>query len=125
LVKNGGFRGSCSLIKDMESYQLYADAAMYTFDQQPDFPSVICSSVISATKGEYGDFHLLERTHGSNLRISPLMPIYWFFDVPLVAKQNILLASLKLTYTLNEAAKKMWAERETITFRETPSYPLP
>jgi hypothetical protein len=57
----------------MTSYQYFEDAALYVFDQQPEYPSVICSSVISAVQGEYGNSHLIKRTHGSELHISPLM----------------------------------------------------
>lgn len=125
LVKKGAFKGSCSLTKAMASYQSYMEAAMYVFDQQPDYPSVIHSSVISAINGEYGNYHLLKRTEGNLLRISALMPIYWFFDASVVAKQNILLPHLKFTYTVDEAWKKMQEKRESIVFRKTPEYPLP
>jgi len=91
---------------------------LYIFDQQPDYPSVIASSVISAARGEYGNYHLIKRTQGSNLRISPLMPMYWFFDLPAVARQNLLLASLRLTHTVDEAWTAMQKARQTLPFRK-------
>jgi hypothetical protein len=109
----------------MPSYQHFEQAAMYIFDQQPDYPSVISSSVISAVRGEYGNYHLTKRTHGSDLHISPLMPIYWFFDLPTVAKQNLLLSALRLTYTVDEAWAAMQKAKETLAYRKLPEYPLP
>lgn len=125
LTKSGGFKGCCSLVREMPAYQRYEDAVMYVFDQQPHHPSVICSSVVSAVRGEYGDYHLVQRTQGSNLRISGLMPIYWFFDLPTVARHNKLLPHLRLTYTVEEAWQAMQKARQTFAFRPTPENPLP
>ncbi len=125
LTKVGAFRGSCSLVKDMPPYQIFEQAALYIFDQQPDYPSVISSSIISAVRGEYGNFHLTKRTHGSRLYISPLMPIYWFFELPVVARHNLLLSALRLTYTVEEAWAAMQKARETLASRKLAEYPLP
>jgi len=125
LTKSGAFKGSCALLKDMPCFQQYEQAAMYIFDQQPDYPSVIASSVISAVRGEYGNYHLIRRTHGSDLRISPLMALYWFFDLPAVAQRNLLLPALRLTHTVDEAWIAMQKARDSFAPRKTPEYPLP
>jgi hypothetical protein len=125
LTKIGAFKGTCSLTSAMKSYQQYKDAVLHVFDQQPKFPSVICSSVISAVSGEYGDFHYVKRTHGSDLHISPLMPMYWFFDAPTVAKQSLVLLSMRLSYSVDDAWSKMQKKRSELTPRKTPIYPLP
>ncbi len=125
LTRAGAFRGSCALLKDMPSFQQFEQAALYMFDQQPDYPSVIASSVISAVHGEYGNYHLIRRTQGSTLRISPLMALYWFFDLPPVAQRNLLLPALRLTHTVDEAWTAMQMARDSFTPRKTPEYPLP
>lgn len=117
--------GTCSLTQQMPSYQQFRDAILYVFEQQPDYPSVICSSVISAVDGHYGDYHLTKRTHGSPLRISPLMSMYWFFDLKGVAKHNQILPQLRLTYSVDDAWKKFDTARKNIDLRPTPDYPLP
>jgi hypothetical protein len=124
-TKSGAFRGSCALSKDMEAYQRFEEAVLYTFDQQPEFASVICSSVIAAVRGEYGNYHLTRRTRGSALRISPLMPIYWFFDSRMLARRNLIAPHLRLTYTLDEAWQAMQQARSMFQFRPLPEYPLP
>ncbi|SRR5258708_4164025 len=125
LIKAGAFKGSCSLLKEMPSYQRFEEAALYIFDQQPTYPSVICSSIISAARGEYGNYHLTKRTQGNDLHISPLMPIYWFYDVPLVSRSNLLLSALRLTYSIDEAWAAMQAARHTFAPRKSAEYPLP
>lgn len=125
LSKDNTFIGTCSLTKKMPSYQQFRDAVLYVFEQQPAYPSVICSSVISAVDGHYGDFHLTKRTHGSILRISPLMSMYWFFDLAGVAKRNQILPHLRLTYTVDDAWKKFDTAHKNLDFRPMPEYPLP
>ena len=124
LTKQNAFWGSCALIKQMESYQQFEDAVLYVFDQQPQFPSVICSSIVSAVLGHYGDYHLISRTKDSELHISALMPMYWFFDLKTVARNNLLLPHLRLTFDIDEAWNAMTQARSNIEFRVTPQHPL-
>jgi len=76
-----GFLGSCSILKSVESYQKYEEATFFVQSNPQQESSVINSSIISAVQGNYGDYHLTTKTHGSDLWISPFMPIYWFFDL--------------------------------------------
>jgi len=108
----------------MESYQQFEAAVLEVFEQQPDYSTVICSSVISAVHGEYGNYHLTKRTDGSILRISPLMPFYWFFDLPAVARWNVILPALRLTYDVDEAYKSLQEARKAFKHRPAPERPL-
>jgi hypothetical protein len=125
LTQIGAFQGSCSLLRVMESYTKFEDAVLYVFNQQPEYASVICSSVVAAVRGNYGNYHLTKRTQGSTLRISPLMPIYWFFDAQVVAKYNTLIPHLRLTWSVDEAWGEMQKARGSISYRLMPEYPLP
>lgn len=125
LTKFDAFVGSCSLTKQMDVYRLFEESIFFVFDQQPKYPSIICSSIVSAVRGEYGDFHLVKRTEGNNLRISPLMSIYWFYDAVKVAQQNQLLPKLRLTYTIDDAWNVMKRYRESTEYRPLPEHPLP
>jgi hypothetical protein len=64
---------------------------------------VINSSIISAVRGNYGDYHLTEKTRGSRLWISPLMALYWFFDFESIVRHNLFLEQLRGTYTFRDA----------------------
>jgi hypothetical protein len=89
--KLNGFLGSCSLVKNMQCYQNYQEAVLYVQSIKGQDSSVINSSIISAVQGNYGNYHLTKKTEGSILSISPLMTIYWFFQLEIIAKHNTFL----------------------------------
>lgn len=103
LTRAGAFRGACALTPQMESYRLFRDAVLHIQAQPFQDPSVINSSIISAVDGNFGDFHLTEKTRGSRLWISPLMTLYWFFDLPGVAERCRFLPELAGSETFFEA----------------------
>jgi len=124
LTKAGGFLGSCSLTPHMESYQAYDDAVIYVQSNEFQDPSVINSSIVSAVRGNYGDYHLTEKTRRSQLWISPLMSIYWFFDCYRVVKQNMLLPEIEGTMLFRDALYKVIAKAERIPRRAATRIPL-
>ena len=113
LAEAGHFLGTCSLVRQMEAYGAYEEAVLYVHEKRFQDPSVINASVISAVQGHYGNFHLTEKTRGSRLWISPLMPIYWFFDFQGVADRNLFLSEVSWTDTVAEALRSlmMWRQR--------------
>jgi hypothetical protein len=124
LTQAGGFFGSCSLERRMEAYQLYEDAVLYVHNKPFQPPSVINASVISAVRGNFGDFHLTEKTRGRRLWISPLMPIYWFFDLQAVVERNLFLADIRGADTFMEAAFAMLESRRRKSIRTATRIPL-
>lgn len=124
LTKEGGFLGSCSLIPQMESYQAYDEAVTFVQSNEFQDPSVINSSIVSAVRGNYGDYHLTEKTKNSMLWISPWMPIYWFFDFASVAKQSMLLPEIEGTNLFRDALYKVIAKAERISRRKESKIPL-
>ena len=110
LTQRGAFYGACALTKAMAEYQAYEAAVIAVHEQPFQDPSVINASIISAVRGEYGNYHLTEKTQGSRLWISPLMSLYWFFDFPTVVAQNAIRASL--------------ATRRTLSLRRSSTIPL-
>src|SRR5690349_17007781 len=108
----------------MEACRLWEAALEFTHGQKFQDPSVINSSVLSAVRGEHGDFHATEKTKKSRLRISPLMPLYWFFDLPPVAERNLFLPALRWTTTSGEAAQAMAMVRRSLVIRQPGLAPL-
>jgi hypothetical protein len=125
LAEKDAFLGSCSLVKAMEPYRAYEEAVLYVHGQRFQDPSVINASIVSAVQGRYGDFHLTEKTRGSRLWISPLMPVYWFFDLLAVAERNLFLAELEGTDTFREAALAIMVWRTRVAKRKPDRIPLP
>ena len=97
------FLGSCSLSKRFPSYAAYEEAVLYVQSQKYQDPSVINSSIISAVQGKHGNFHLTSKTKGSHLSITPLMSIYWFFELSAVVDRNLLYSQLRYTLTFRDA----------------------
>jgi hypothetical protein len=62
--------------------------------------------------------NLTARTQGSTLWISPLMALYWFFELPAVAAHSQLLAQLSETNSFREAMRALM-----IAYRDTPKRP--
>lgn len=124
LTQAGGFLGSCSLTPEMGSYQDYDDAVTTVQSNEFQDPSVINSSIISAVRGNYGDYHLTEKTKRGKLWISPLMPLYWFFDFDSVVKQNMLINEIEGTMLFRDALYKVIAKAERIPRRPSAKIPL-
>lgn len=125
LTQAGAFLGACSLAPQMEAYQQYEEAVLYAQAQPFQDASVINSSIISAVQGHYGDFHLTLKTTNGRLWISPLMGLYWFFDLPMVAQHNRFLTQLIGTDTFREAYYAIMHARPHIPKRAPTSIPLP
>ena len=124
LTKAGGFLGACSLTPQMEAYRAYEEAVLYTQSKRYQDASVINSSIISAAQGHFGNHHLTEKTQGSRLWISPLMLLYWFFDLPTVAQHNLFLPNLRDTTTFMEAVFAARSVLMGVPRRRTPTLPL-
>jgi hypothetical protein len=105
ITQDGGFKGVCALTPQMPSYLLYEQAVLYAQNQPQQEASVINSSIISSVRGHHGDFHLTSKTKGSSLYISPLMGLYWWFDLMTVAKHNHFLSQISETVTFQEALR--------------------
>jgi hypothetical protein len=125
LASGDAFLGSCSLVRRMEPYELYEDAVRYAHEQPFQDPSVVNASIVSAVQGHFGDFHLTEKTHGSRLWISPLMPIYWFFDLRAVAESNTFVPALRTTESFSEVRQVVWSGMSSKGTRQPAGIPLP
>jgi hypothetical protein len=104
LTQAGAFLGACSLTPQMEAYQAYESAVTYVHEKMKSDTSVINASVVSAVQGRYGDYHLSQKTRGSRLWISPLMPLYWFFELEEVCKRNLLVEPIASSVTMDDDA---------------------
>jgi hypothetical protein len=125
LTEAGGFLECSSLLHGSEPFRLYEEAMLYAHQQAGQQPSVINASIISAARGQFGDYHMTERTRGSELWISPLMSLYWYFDLPTVAARNHFVEPLKQTRTAGEAFGVIYEAREQMSLRTSRPIPLP
>lgn len=124
LAKIDAFLGSCSLLRQMNAFQFYEDAVLYVQNKPRQDPSVINSSIVSAVQGFYGNYHLTQKTGGSKLWISPLMSIYWFFDLPAVAHRSLISPPIRWTDTFMETVRIFMQTRQLIAQRKPHRIPL-
>jgi hypothetical protein len=97
LTQRGAFLGAFSLVREMPEVQRYAEAVQAVHEGMPDHPSIVCSSILSALDGQYGDCHRTTRTQGSTLWINPLMALYWCFRLGPVARRILYLDAVRQT----------------------------
>jgi len=124
LSEEGSFLGTCSLLPQMEVYQAYKDAVNYVHAHSPPDTSVINSSIISAVDGRFGNYHATAKTKGSRLWISPLMSMYWFFELEAVARKNLLFEAIDDTLTFQDALRATLYARQKIKTRGSATIPL-
>ena len=125
LAQTGGFLGACALTREMEAYQMYEDAVLNVHDQPLQDASVINASIISAVQGHFGNYHLTKKTKGSRLWISPLMALYWFFDLQAVVERNLFLSQFQGTETFRDALFRLMEVRKVIPKRPPANILLP
>lgn len=124
LQKKGGFLGAFSLLPDMEEAQLYLRAVDYVNRALPGSPSVVNNSIASALEGEFGDVHRSWRTSGNKLFISPLMSMYWAFDLDAVARRCLYLPELLESRSFTDVENAIQNFRRTNPSTR-PSYSIP
>lgn len=124
LIKLDAYLGSCALTQRMDVYQTYEEAVLAVQRLPTQDASVINSSIISAVHGEFGNFHLTAKTYGSHLWISPLMPIYWFFELDAVAQRTLLYSALRYTDTIQDVFRALVEFRQITPTRPPTRIPL-
>jgi hypothetical protein len=119
-----GAGGGLMLSPDMPEVQKFTEATEYVFLEMRGYESVICSSILSAFEGYFGDYHRTRRTIGTELWISPLMLLYMGFDVAKVASNILYFDDLAACATIAQVHKVIDEFRRKTAVRKTPSFPL-
>jgi hypothetical protein len=102
LTKDGALLGSCALIPQMEVFQLFEAACRYVWEQPNHVKSHISTRIIPAVNGEFGTYSMYPKEYPGAF-ISPLMTLYWFFDVRMVTERNLLIPLIRHTATTMQA----------------------
>jgi hypothetical protein len=123
LTSDGGFLGAFSLQRGTAEAAAFLDLVEYANQRQPLHPSIVCNSIASAVRGEFGNYHATNRTGGSDLFINPLMSQYWTFGVSRVAHHMVYAGKLAETERMEDANRVIELWRETIELR--PRRPIP
>ncbi len=125
LTRAEAFHGVTTLLPQSEEGVAFADAGEYILaHQQGMHQSVVLASMLSALRGEFGEQAVNPYTQNTPPWISPLMTLYWFFDLPEVARQNLYLPRLQATQTFHEAAERLHEFMKTRPKRGWESIPI-
>lgn len=101
LTKQGAYLGAFSLMPEMQEGKKFLDFLTY-LNQHTEHHSIVNHSIANAMIGEFGDFHSLEKTRGTEQFINPLMPLYWHFELTALAKNIVFAESVESSLTLKE-----------------------
>jgi hypothetical protein len=124
LIREGGFLGTISLTQGRPETDAFLDLVDYANRRQPQHKSIVCNSIASALRGEFGDYHATSRTSGSELFINPLMGQYWTFDAHRIAGNMVYAAELAATERIEEARLVIERSREKQETRLRRQLPL-
>jgi hypothetical protein len=123
LAREGAFYGVCALTPQMQAFQLYEAAARYIWDQPKHPKSHISTRVIPAVRGEFGDHHMYEDDRATQVLISPLMALYWFFNADTVAQRSLIAPLIQDTLTTSEAFQIVGRFAQTVNGRPRRALP--
>ena len=111
------------MVQGTPAADAFLDLVDYANQRQPKHRSIVCNSIASALRGEFGDYQSTNRTSGTELFINPLMTQYWTFDAMQVVHHMEFAEALAKTTTFAEASLKIEMHREWVEPR--PRKPLP
>ncbi len=123
LAQVGGFLGTTSLLAEMPEAQLYLEAVAFSEELMSSHPSIVNTSIASAIEGRFGNYHRTERTRSSELFISPLMSMYWGFDLDAVVAQHMYLNVLQDTHSIWDVQLAIQEFRNGLPLRKHQSIP--
>lgn len=118
LIKDGGFLGAFSVLKEMREAQLYLLA--YDYVKSRMMPSIVSSSITDAIQGHFGNYQSNPRTSGSELYINPLMSMYWCYQLESVARRMKHMEDLMKTKSIGEVSLVIQKYRGTLSEKRKP-----
>ncbi len=123
LERAGAYLGAFSISRATPEGAAFLDAVEHAQANTPRRPSIVNGSIAAAVRGEFGDVQFTERTSDSELFISPLMSIYFAFDLPGVAAHSLYLEELEQTTTIWEVSTVVERQRNRAARRARRAIP--
>ena len=123
LAREGALYGVCALTPQMQAFQMYELAARYIWDQPNHPKSHISTRIIPAARGEFGDHHLYNDDRATQVLISPLMALYWFFNADTVVQRSLIAPLIRDTITTSDAFRIVMRYTQTVNARRRRALP--
>lgn len=118
LQKRQGFLGAASLLSGTEAGDFYRQAVEYAFEhQRQQRLSHIHRVILQAMAGDYGQLE-------EYVWISPLLNMFWYFDLEAVTASHVFLAQLQHTSTIFEVSRLIEGLRNKMKVLERSQIPI-
>jgi len=117
LQRQNAFLGGLSIPLDSQEGAAYLAAVDHSLAETPLRPSIVHSQIAGALRGEFGDVHTTDRTHGTELFVNPLMAMYVAVELPALARTIEYLPLLEPTEDAYQVARVIEAH---LTARSSP-----
>jgi hypothetical protein len=124
LTRTGDFLGAFSLLPGMPEFRALAESLDFICKRMPGMESIVCTSIVAAGEGCFGNHHPTTRTRGSELFLNPLMSMYWCFELAGVARRCLYLDYLKEKYSRWDIHRAINNYLYTVTPRPWLNIPL-
>jgi hypothetical protein len=118
LTRLGGFLGASALVGEQRCGALYREAVKFAFaNQEGQRQSHINKVVCAAMEGQAG-------AQGQHIWLSPLLSLFWFFEVGVVAGSNLLVAHVRDTESIWDVTARIEGIRKGLTIRDRSPIPI-
>ncbi|MFZ5788094.1 MAG: DUF1152 domain-containing protein [Acidobacteriota bacterium] len=118
LTRLGGFLGASALTSGTRAGELYRGAVEHCFaNQEGQRQSHVNRVVLAALSGEYGET-------APHVWLSPLLPLFWCFELGAVASSNLLLEAIVGTQSIWEVSARIEAARRQLALKERSRIPI-
>lgn len=125
LIESRGYLGAFSLVAEMSEVRRFREATEYVLAQTQSHPSIVCTSILSALEGRFGNHHRTDRTAGIELFINPLMSFYWCFRLEQVARRILYLNGFRRIDGFIQAQEYIETFRDSFRSRLRPWKAIP
>ena len=123
LTQENAFLGAFTLLPNTDEARHYLSLTDYAGEETATRPSIVNTSIASAVEGRFGNYHATNRTRGSKLWISPLMAMYWSFELSAVYQRNLYVEWIEDSQTMYEISNTIRRFREVNPIRDWEAIP--
>jgi len=118
LTRLGGYRGASSLVNQCPKGSAYRDAVEFVFAHQTQHRlSHVHRVILDAMAGEFG-------ASAPHVWLSPLLNIFWHFDLDVVADSHLFLEHLAATETIADVTLFIEGLRKSLNIRPKSLIPI-
>jgi hypothetical protein len=118
LTRRGGYFGATAVVQGASSGDQYMDALGYVLEHQQGLRQSHVHRMIQASvRGEFG-------SDGPHIWVTPLMNLFWFFDLATLADTHLFLEHLEETNELIDVVAMIQACRRNLKIKDREPVPL-